>query len=675
MQVVLCDDQSINAVADQIRELNFTVEDPPKLIQLNSQSDERQLHFSKSMAANDFKSVNELKKALDEIKVLPGIRSIQLKLQVRKCLATVSYHPSIIKGRTIYEEFLSREPLIQVEDPHLDNFRSKKLSQDLITRGDLYKALFVILFYAVYSMLVPQFEMFHAMILYPRQLHLFSFYTLFIIYFTFLTIRKFGWHIYLNAYHSYVQYRALNMDTLITLGSLSALAMAFFLLGLYTVQGLFDRSRATAGQDHIDMIRIHNIMTIDSMLETSALILAIITVGKYLENKAKLSILQMTEQMFPQDEFLQFTRVTYIEPKNKNLIIEAEKSYDICLIEQNDLILAEGPMRLLLDGTVLKIIDPVKIVDSVCYGQDDAFEGKVGDKLKSGAHIKYGKAIIQINNTIENSMLTQISKQLNMAQNACESTESGLSVIFQRLSQNFVKAVIFLSVLVLGVWAWLLAADMVAVDQFCRWCFPFEKAISILVISCPCALGLAIPSVLSITLNLAMRHGVLIKKNIVFDTINKVRAVLFDKTGTLFTRIESINEYQVSPDAPFNEVDLWAIVQLIENEQKHPIAQLLYQQAIKKTQGNILNSNLALPSAPRLLKNGLLAEIQNKAQNSTHSVIIGNKLHLAECQIPIQTIAQELIEQKEKQGRTVLILCIDKIICMTIFINNTNNLR
>lgn len=104
-----------------------------------------------------------------------------------------------------------------------------------------------------------------------------------------------------------------------------------------------------------------------------------------------------------------------------------------------------------------------------------------------------------------------------------------------------------ISSLTLIAWCYILYFDKVEVKQYCRWCFPFEKSISILVISCPCALGLAIPSVLSITLNLAMKHGVLIKKNIVFDRINKLKAVLFDKTGTLFTRIEQITEYQLSP--------------------------------------------------------------------------------------------------------------------------------
>lgn len=65
---------------------------------------------------------------------------------------------------------------------------------------------------------------------------------------------------------------------------------------------------------------------------------------------------------------MKYTQLSVVEPKNKELAIESQKIYDISLVEQNDLIMIEGQMRLLLDGTILKIIEPVKIVDSVCYG-------------------------------------------------------------------------------------------------------------------------------------------------------------------------------------------------------------------------------------------------------------------------------------------------------------------
>ncbi len=74
---------------------------------------------------------------------------------------------------------------------------------------------------------------------------------------------------------------------------------------------------------------------------------------------------------------------------------------------------------------------------------------------------------------------------------------------------------------------------------------PLQRAIAVLVVSCPCALGLAIPSVIATTLNLALSHSLLLKKNSVFEKILAVRAVIFDKTGTLFTKLRAVSDFCV----------------------------------------------------------------------------------------------------------------------------------
>lgn len=91
------------------------------------------------------------------------------------------------------------------------------------------------------------------------------------------------------------------------------------------------------------------------------------------------------------------------------------------------------------------------------------------------------------------------------------------------------------------VWAFLLSFGWVKVPV-CNVCWVVERGIGVLVASCPCALGLAVPSVIAIVLNLATKSGILIRDNNVFENMKKTKIISFDKTGTLFNRIEKIED-------------------------------------------------------------------------------------------------------------------------------------
>ena len=105
------------------------------------------------------------------------------------------------------------------------------------------------------------------------------------------------------------------------------------------------------------------------------------------------------------------------------------------------------------------------------------------------------------------------------------------------------------------VWALVLFFATVDVPS-CDFCWIFERGISVLVASCPCALGLAVPSVIAIILNLATKSGVLIKNNGVFEKMKKAKVIAFDKTGTLFTRINRIDEHILLSDS-LPETKIW----------------------------------------------------------------------------------------------------------------------
>jgi P-type Cu+ transporter len=104
--------------------------------------------------------------------------------------------------------------------------------------------------------------------------------------------------------------------------------------------------------------------------------------------------------------------------------------------------------------------------------------------------------------------------------------------------------VIFISFVTLFSWIGIISSsedDDDFKDYYCKWCIPFERAIAVLVASCPCGLGLAIPSVIVVALNLGLKNHLLLKKNRVFDRIGQLKGIVFDKTGTLFNRCDELH--------------------------------------------------------------------------------------------------------------------------------------
>lgn len=217
--------------------------------------------------------------------------------------------------------------------------------------------------------------------------------------------------------------------------------------------------------------------------------------------------------------------------------------------------------------------------------------------------------------------------------------------MLKKLSEVFVKFIIIIAVITLAVWLAVAALYPESLDVTCVWCFPFERFISVLVASCPCALGLAIPSVMSRSLNMGMKQSILIKKTNVFEKISKIKAIVFDKTGTLFTRASKIDEFTnlTTTGAAIKLSDnfIWSAIHLAEKNVKHPIAELLCKEAIQRDNATDIessdtpSSSKTASSAPvslalvkkEQLKNGIAADIVNSTDSSTFTLLLGN-LHL-----------------------------------------------
>ena len=680
LQITMKDQSNIPQILDKIKSMDFKILSEPREIKLDGNDlYKREIFFI-------FEEVMDIHNKLDVcFKEKPGILKCEItNIYSRKSFLQLKivYNPLVVKARWVYEQLtLLNFQGLEVHNPHLDNFKSKNNLKRTTTYKDLLLALFTVAFFIIFALVFPLFDFFYKAIIFPLSFNIFSIYTIFMLVITILVMLKFGFKTYKNSITNFYHSKSLNMESLITLGSLSSFFMSIFLIIGYGIENSSktpDNISIGMEQD-MNSERKDQILMIVEMLETTSLILAIITIGKFLEDKAKMHIVKMTDEIFPENTLLKNTELEYIEPKNRNFMIESRKNYEISLIDRDDLIEVKGPMKLLLDGVILHIDSEnkhgIKVIDSACFGWDDAFYAQKGDRIKSGAEILEGKAIVQVENVIENSVLCQMSKQLNVVQNNIETSENGISVLFAKLAANFVKIIILFSIITLIVWLIIIGTDSVNIDQYCKWCFPFERAISVLVASCPCALGLAIPSVIVIALNLAMKNSILIKKNTFFEKINKVNCVIFDKTGTLFTKVEEISEYKRFGADQYEEDEIWQIISLLEKSSNHPLGQLMYKEAIKRIKTTVFNINYVLLDKPSPNKNGVIAQMKCKNNNSDTilNTYIGNRRLNPDLKLE-DNIEKEILIH-ESLGQTALLFSINKELVMLIYLDNSSNLR
>ena len=542
----------------------------------------------------------------------------------------------------------------------------------MLTKKDLLISLAVVILFTVFSMILPQFNFMEKVLVYPVEQNILSVYALVIGIITLFVLYYYGWETFKSAAKNLFLHRTLNMETLITLGSLSAIVMLAYLTVLYQLQDLKDtmpEHRAMEKKMRVEML-LH-------MMETSTLIICIVNIGKYLEGQAKKSIIKMTEEIFPEDSIDENSKLSFIEPKNRRFLIEREKAYEISLLDREDIVRIKAPMKLLIDGVLvhLNAEAPLRITDSVCYGWDEKFEPKIGERIKSGAEIVEGEGYLQIENPVEQSMLSKISNQLNLAQNDQEQEESGLSAMFSRLSKHFVLGVILISLVTLAIWVVLIATKVYEdEDEFCIGCIPFERAISVLVVSCPCALGLAIPSVLVITLNLAMKNQILIKKNNIFEKIHRVGCVVFDKTGTLFTKLDEIKD-TLRLESELKDAEIWEIINILEKDSRHPLGQLLYKESMKEGRSSFIRQYFYQVGDVAVSRNGLSVELQKISDKKSHRAMIGNYEMMLAHQVLVTRQILQLVEEASRKGRTCLYLALDQQIVFLILLDNTANLR
>lgn len=395
--------------------------------------------------------------------------------------------------------------------------------------------------------------------------------------------------------------RAPNMDTLVSLGAGAAFVYSLYALFMMTDAQTAGNSSAAAGYLH------------EFYFESAAMILTLITVGKTLEAYSKgrtTSALEDLLKLAPQT-------ATIIENgKEKEIPVSEVKKGDIFTVKPGGKIPVDG---IILEGTAT-------IDESALTGESIPADKEKGDEVSAATVNMSGFIKCEAKRVGEDTTLSKIIKMVNDA----SATKAPISKIADKVSGIFVPTVIVIAIITTV--AWLLSGE--------AFSFALARGISVLVISCPCALGLATPVAIMVGSGVGAKHGILFKTAEALEETGKIKTIALDKTGTITEGKPSVTD--IIPFGYFTEEKLLSFAAAIEAKSEHPIA--------KAVLARFLSEKKEIPEVENF-KNfagkGLEAEIEGKTLTG------GNLSFSSErCKIPKE--ASETAEELANSGKTPL---------------------
>lgn len=335
-------------------------------------------------------------------------------------------------------------------------------------------------------------------------------------------------------------HRTPNMDTLVALGSGTAF--------IYSTYALFAMTQA----HHIgDMTAVENYMH-EFYFESSAMILTLITVGKMLEARSKGKTTDALKSLMN------------LSPKTAVLLIDGvETEVSVDSVKKGDIFVVRPGESVPVDGVVL---DGITAVDeSALTGESIPVDKAVGDTVSAATINRSGFIRCQASRVGEDTTLSQIIKMVSDA----SATKAPIAKIADKVSGVFVPAVIAVAIITAIVW--LLVGESTG--------FALARAISVLVISCPCALGLATPVAIMVGSGVGARNGILYKTAVSLEEAGKIKIVALDKTGTI-TKGEPV----VTDIIPYDtdESTLLKTAFALECKSEHPLAKAIIAKADKE---------------------------------------------------------------------------------------------
>ena len=366
-----------------------------------------------------------------------------------------------------------------------------------------------------------------------------------------------------------------NMDVLVTIGTVS--------IYLYSVYMLFFSPHAAHGMAHV-------------YFEAGVMVIGFVSLGKFLEHRTKKSSLNSLGLLLK------------LTPTQVNVQRDGEwKQLPIDQVQIGDLIRANHGERIAADGIIESGSGWAD--ESHLTGESNPEEKKAGGKVLAGALMTEGSVVYRATQLGSQTLLGDMMNALSEAQGS----KAPIARVADKAAAVFVPAVVGIALLTF-IATWLVKGD---------WTVALMHAVAVLVIACPCALGLATPAAIMVGMGKAVKHGIWFKDAAAMEEAAHVDAVVLDKTGTLTEGRPQVAAVYCVPDSGFDEDDLYRIAAAVEQNAAHPLARAIVSAAQAR--------GLDIPAAQNaqtVVGAGITAEVEGVG------LVKAGKLDFAELRLP-----------------------------------------
>ncbi|UCG25979.1 MAG: copper-translocating P-type ATPase [Chloroflexota bacterium] len=408
-----------------------------------------------------------------------------------------------------------------------------------------------------------------------------------------------GWDYYVGAYKS-LRNGSANMDVLVAMGSSAAYFYSVAVLIALTMG-------STALGEHV-------------YFETSATIITLIVLGKLLEARAKGRTSEAIKKLMG------------LRPKTARVLRDGvQKDIPIEEVIVGDTVVVRPGEKIPVDG---RVIDGRSAVDeSMITGESLPVDKLVGDEVIGATINKQGLLTIEATRVGKETALAQIIKMVEQAQGS----RAPIQRLVDQVAARFVPAVLVIAALTFTVW-------MTVTGDFTT---ALIRMIAVLVIACPCAMGLATPTSIMVGVGKGAENGILFKNSAALEQAHKITAVVLDKTGTITRGELAVTDIVASSQASLSGDELLRLAASAEQGSEHPLGEAIVRQAGE------LGLTLSIPAAFKAMSGfGIAADVDG------HKVLLGNHRLMQQEQVALNGLEPKA-ERLQNEAKTAMWLSVD----------------